>query len=257
MSSTNKTEKLNLSQFVATDKPAWLTDYNNDMQKIDAGIAGMQGSVSESVSSMQAELDDAVEASKENGIAVYAHTKSGTVHTLAGKGNNIKFKATADFVAGDTIEIGGISLEVKGTAAWKVGDTVMALLDDARIAFVGSENEGKWVKGEFKNPNASKFTTYMASYKYNAKLKMLIVEGDIRSGSANISPTDILLSVGEIPGISIPKSVQRLNGAMHTSPTLSSLSATNGELRTAGELVCVISNQQIIRFNFTICTDWD
>lgn len=38
MSSTNKTTNYELSQFVSTDKPAWLTDYNQDMGKIDTGI---------------------------------------------------------------------------------------------------------------------------------------------------------------------------------------------------------------------------
>ena len=38
MASTNKTTNYNLSQFVGTDKPAWLSDYNQDMTKIDTGI---------------------------------------------------------------------------------------------------------------------------------------------------------------------------------------------------------------------------
>lgn len=38
MSSTNKTTNYELSQFIGTDKPAWLTDYNVDMGKIDAGV---------------------------------------------------------------------------------------------------------------------------------------------------------------------------------------------------------------------------
>ena len=38
MASTNKTTHYELSQFLGTDKPAWLTDYNSDMSKIDAGI---------------------------------------------------------------------------------------------------------------------------------------------------------------------------------------------------------------------------
>ena len=38
MSSTNKTANYELSQFIGTDKPAWLTDYNSDMSKIDAGV---------------------------------------------------------------------------------------------------------------------------------------------------------------------------------------------------------------------------
>lgn len=35
MSSTNKTTNYNLSQFLGSDKPAWLADYNQDMAKID------------------------------------------------------------------------------------------------------------------------------------------------------------------------------------------------------------------------------
>lgn len=38
MSSTNKTTNLELSQFVGSDKPTWLVDYNGDMSKIDAGV---------------------------------------------------------------------------------------------------------------------------------------------------------------------------------------------------------------------------
>ena len=36
MSSTNKTTNYELSQFLGSDKPAWLSDYNTDMSKIDA-----------------------------------------------------------------------------------------------------------------------------------------------------------------------------------------------------------------------------
>lgn len=42
MSSTNKTTHYELSQFIGTDKPAWLNDYNTDMGKIDTGINGAQ-----------------------------------------------------------------------------------------------------------------------------------------------------------------------------------------------------------------------
>ena len=38
MASTNKTTNYELSQFVGTDKPAWLTDYNGDMSKIDTAV---------------------------------------------------------------------------------------------------------------------------------------------------------------------------------------------------------------------------
>ena len=38
MGATNLTTHYELSQFVSTDKPAWLQDYNGDMAKIDAAI---------------------------------------------------------------------------------------------------------------------------------------------------------------------------------------------------------------------------
>ena len=36
MTATNHTKNYNLSQFVGTDRPKWLVDYNGDMAKIDA-----------------------------------------------------------------------------------------------------------------------------------------------------------------------------------------------------------------------------
>ena len=38
MASTNKTTNYLLSQFVASDKPSWLADYNGDMLKIDTAL---------------------------------------------------------------------------------------------------------------------------------------------------------------------------------------------------------------------------
>lgn len=39
MSSTNKTATIELSQYIGTDKPTYLVDYNGDMLKIDNAIA--------------------------------------------------------------------------------------------------------------------------------------------------------------------------------------------------------------------------
>lgn len=38
MAHTNQTANYALSQFLGTDKPAWLIDYNGDMEKIDLGL---------------------------------------------------------------------------------------------------------------------------------------------------------------------------------------------------------------------------
>ena len=38
MTTANRTKNYNLSQFVGTDRPTWLGDYNGDMEKIDTQL---------------------------------------------------------------------------------------------------------------------------------------------------------------------------------------------------------------------------
>lgn len=65
MASTNKTTNYELSQFLGTDKPAWLSDYNQDMSKIDT--------------QMKANADAATAA---DGAANAANTAIGTLANL-------------------------------------------------------------------------------------------------------------------------------------------------------------------------------
>lgn len=65
MASTNKTSNYELSQFLGTDKPAWLSDYNQDMSKIDT--------------QMKANADAATAA---GGSATSANTAIGTLANL-------------------------------------------------------------------------------------------------------------------------------------------------------------------------------
>lgn len=79
MSSTNKTTNLKLSQFVGTDKPDWLTDYNEDMEKIDAfatvaesDISGAQSAASnaQSVAASASSAANAASTSAANAVTV-------------------------------------------------------------------------------------------------------------------------------------------------------------------------------------------
>lgn len=52
---TNETTNYGLSQFIETDKPGWLTDYNSDMRKLDTalkGVSDVASGASGSVSSL-------------------------------------------------------------------------------------------------------------------------------------------------------------------------------------------------------------
>lgn len=64
MSSTNKTTNYNLSQYIGTDKPTYLGDYNNDMLKIDAQLKANADSASNAVSAAGAAQAVASDASK-------------------------------------------------------------------------------------------------------------------------------------------------------------------------------------------------
>lgn len=79
MSSANKTTTLKLSQFVGTDKPDWLTDYNEDMEKIDAfattaesDISGAQSAASnaQSVAASASSAANAASTSAANAVTV-------------------------------------------------------------------------------------------------------------------------------------------------------------------------------------------
>lgn len=52
MASTNKTQYFELSQYISSDKPTYLVDYNGDMQKIDTALHTAQSNSSEAVSSV-------------------------------------------------------------------------------------------------------------------------------------------------------------------------------------------------------------
>lgn len=77
MTATNHTTSYNLSQFVGTDRPTWLGDYNGDMTKIDAQLK---------------KNADAI-ASAGGGLETVSHTTDltggGTTDSLLGIANTI------------------------------------------------------------------------------------------------------------------------------------------------------------------------
>lgn len=65
MSSTNKTTNYNLSQYIGTDKPTYLGDYNSDMLKIDKQLKANADSASNAASAAGAAQAVAEDASKK------------------------------------------------------------------------------------------------------------------------------------------------------------------------------------------------
>lgn len=88
MSSTNKTTNYDLSQFIGSDKPAWLVDYNGDMAAIDT--------------QMKANADAAAAAqTTANTADGKADTNAGAIITLDGQING------ASGLAADVVSVQG------------------------------------------------------------------------------------------------------------------------------------------------------
>ena len=101
-----------------------------------AGAGHMEKSVYAAVGEPGA-VDRALRADSalaaDDGVKVYTHTKSGTVHNFAGSGANGRAKLTADVQAGDTFTVNGVPV-----AAY-VG------ADSAADAMAGGAWNGRWV----------------------------------------------------------------------------------------------------------------
>lgn len=82
MTATNHTENYNFSQFVGTDRPTWLGDYNSDMTKIDAQL--------------KQNADDIASAA-EGGLTSVNHTAD-----LTGNGTSSSPLGVADTIAKKT-----------------------------------------------------------------------------------------------------------------------------------------------------------
>ncbi len=91
MGATNHTANYNLSQFVGTDKPAWLQDYNGDMTKIDAGINAAKLAADSAALDAGAAQSDATAANNAitNTITPAISSLQNTVGTQGGAINTI------------------------------------------------------------------------------------------------------------------------------------------------------------------------
>ena len=85
MSSTNKTTNYDLSQYIGSDKPTYLSDYNGDMLKIDTQMKANADNVALAISGVETATTTANTA---NSTATTANTNANTANTNATKALN-------------------------------------------------------------------------------------------------------------------------------------------------------------------------
>lgn len=72
MAATNTTPNLELSQFIGSDKPDWLTDYNGDMSKIDSSYGAVSAIAEEAAANAESAAASAAQATTDAAAAVAA-----------------------------------------------------------------------------------------------------------------------------------------------------------------------------------------
>lgn len=131
MASTNKTTNYELSQFIETDRPAWLTDYNGDMRTIDRimkAISDMASGASGSVS----ELADRMSTAEGN-----ISTNTNDISTLDARADSLEAQAqsTAGTIANIQTEQTAQNLGIE--AATELGYNLARPYDSASTYAVG------------------------------------------------------------------------------------------------------------------------
>lgn len=145
MSSTNKTTNYDLSQFVGSDKPAWLADYNSDMSKIDTGLKGNSDAISvtdgkaDTNTTNIGNLANLNTQAKTNLVAsineVYttAGTADGTAQAAATAANGAKTEADALSRYLSITDTGKITPTVSGGTIGNFNDLYYALNADGTL----------------------------------------------------------------------------------------------------------------------------
>lgn len=146
MASTNKTTNYNLSQFIGSDKPAWLMDYNQDMTKIDNQMKSNADGISVA--------DGKADTNTTNiGTLANLNTQAKTdlvssineIYNTAGTANNTSIQASQNANAAKTeadaltrylsiTNTGGISPSISGgTLSTSLNDLYYALNADGTL----------------------------------------------------------------------------------------------------------------------------
>lgn len=177
MSSTNKTTYYDLSQYIGTDKPTYLQDYNSDMSKIDTAIHDVN--------------EVATTANQNAGSAEAKATQANTnVTALQGRVGAIE-GAVSNLQEKDTVQDSEINNAKKlANEANTIANNAISNANNANVKIDGAKFNG-W--NSFTNIN-SNVTANSAKVMFNKQLNLIAFNIDL-STQVSISKNDILMKL--------------------------------------------------------------
>ena len=194
MSSTNKTTYYDLNQYIGTDKPTYLQDYNGDMSKIDAAIHDVNGvatTATQSAGSAEAKAEQA----NTNVTAL-----QGRVGAVEGTVSNLQDKDTAQ-----DSEIN--NAKKLANDANTTANNAMQNANNANVK-IDSANFSGWNTCTNINSN---ITANSAKVMFNKQLNMIAFNIDV-STQVSIGKNDILMKLPS--NIPTPSKTVTLNRIM-------------------------------------------
>jgi hypothetical protein len=194
MSSTNKTTYYDLSQYIGTDKPTYLQDYNGDMSKIDTAIHDVNG-VATTANQNAGSAEAKAEQANTNVTAL-----QGRVGAVEGTVTNLQDKDTTQDVEINNAK--KLANEANTTA-----NNAMQNANNANVK-IDSAKFSSWNTCTNINSN---ITANSAKVMFNRQLNMIAFDIDV-SSQLSISNNDILMKLPS--NIPVPSKTTILNRIM-------------------------------------------
>lgn len=184
MSSTKKTTNYNLSQYIGTDKPTYLGDYNSDMLKIDNQLKANADSASNAASAAGAAQAVASDASKN-------------VQKL-----NDSVTANSKDIAGLKTKNAQQDVSIQNASNTAASALNKANQNDHNIADINTRNQ--WIQGtNIHNTGLPNYTKGSWNCSYNRLSGLLNINGQIELSQGSTI-------AGETRIATIPENIMKL-----------------------------------------------
>jgi len=196
MPSTNKTNPYDLSQFIGSDIPSWLSDYNSDMLKINNAIQEAKISADDAMSSAGSASSD---------VTALSNTVSNLSESLNTTNQNVT-KNTSDItsinssVSNINQNIDSLNGKVNANSESIGNLTTQVTSNTQSINTITPtfQNMGKWVTVPLSV--AEPFTTTNLNIYYNTYLNLAIINGLAEiPDSYNVTETPFNLLANTLP----------------------------------------------------------
>lgn len=150
MSATNSTTNYELPLFIGTDKPSWLGDFNNSMNKIDTAIKGNKDEIDSLKTRMTA-------------TETVANTASSTASTALTNANNAQTTANTAQTTANTANTAAEAAQSTANTALSNATTAQNTADTANATAQSALTTANLATGEIDKFNLTNFQTYSSA----------------------------------------------------------------------------------------------